>query len=197
MEHSGQPRDLFAQEPVGVARAVVPLVVVTDDRQLGGKAGDLGDDLGAQDRVRVHHLALIAGQPVLLEQDVVGHADLAHVVEQAAPLQSLHVPRIQAQHPADVGRDVADIAAVERRGRITLVHGPGQCLDGLSEHLAHLNEALIGQPDHVHGQSVERSCPPPDSLIGLGHQPSERREGNKAGEDPAIAASNDRGERRL
>ena len=46
---------------------------------------------GAQDRMRVHDHPLLAGQPLLLEQDAVRDADLADVVEQAAPLERLEL----------------------------------------------------------------------------------------------------------
>ena len=62
----------------------------------------------AQDRVRVHDHPLLAGQPVLLEQDVVRHADLADVVEQAAPLEGLELGSLHPHHPPDVDRDLLD-----------------------------------------------------------------------------------------
>ena len=59
----------------------------------GGQLGDRRDDLGAQDRVRVHDHPLLAVEPVLLQEDRVRDADLADVVEQAAPLQGLELAR--------------------------------------------------------------------------------------------------------
>ena len=50
VEDPGELGDLVTDEPVGVAGAVVPLVVVADDRQLGGELRDRGDDLRTQDR---------------------------------------------------------------------------------------------------------------------------------------------------
>ena len=61
-----------------------------------------GDDLRAQHRVGVHDHPLLAVEPLLLEQDVVGHADLADVVEQAAPLERLELGLGQAHRPPDV-----------------------------------------------------------------------------------------------
>src|SRR5206468_3012070 len=79
-------RDVLALEAVGIARAVEPLVVVADDRDLRAEllylAGDARPDLG----VAVHLDALVAAEAGLLEQDGVAHPDLAHVVEEAAPL---------------------------------------------------------------------------------------------------------------
>ena len=57
---------------------------------------------------------LFLGQPLLLEQDGVRHADLADVVEQAAPLERLEVRLVQAHRPPDVARD--------------LLHAPGVLL---------------------------------------------------------------------
>ena len=44
-----------------------------------------------EDRMRVHDHPLLPGQLLLLQQDVVGDADLADVVEQAAPLERLQL----------------------------------------------------------------------------------------------------------
>ena len=71
----------------------------------GASLRDRRDDLGAQDRVRVHDHPLVAVQPVLLQEHVVRHADLADVVEQAAPLQRLQLVIVDPHHPPDVDRD--------------------------------------------------------------------------------------------
>ena len=91
VEDARELRDLVADEPVRVAGAVVPLVVVADDRQLRRQLRDRRDDLRAQHRVGVHDHPLVAGEPLRLQQDVVRHADLADVVEQAAPLERLEL----------------------------------------------------------------------------------------------------------
>ena len=80
-----------ADQSVGIAGAVEPLVVMANDRQLGRQLLDRPDDLLALDRVRVHDHALFLGQRARLEQDRVGDADLADVVQQAAPLERLQL----------------------------------------------------------------------------------------------------------
>ena len=71
----------------------------------GGELRDRRDDLRAQDRVRVHDHPLLAVEPLLLQQDVVRHADLADVMEQAAPLEGLQLGVAHAHHPPDVDGD--------------------------------------------------------------------------------------------
>ena len=44
-------------------------------------------------RVGVHRDPLLAGQLALLQEDVVGHADLADVVQEPAPLQGFQLRR--------------------------------------------------------------------------------------------------------
>ena len=60
------------------------------------------DDLRAEHRVRVHDHPLLALEALLLVEDVVRHADLADVVEQAAPLERLEVRFAQTHLPPDV-----------------------------------------------------------------------------------------------
>ena len=71
-------------------------MVVADDRQLRRELGDRRDDLRAQDRVRVHDHPLLAVEALLLLQHVVGDADLADVMEQAAPLERLQLGVVDA-----------------------------------------------------------------------------------------------------
>ena len=47
-----------------------------------------------------------------------------------------------------------------RRVRVALVHGLGQRPDGLGEHLAHLDEALVGQPGRVQRHREQERRPP-------------------------------------
>ena len=110
-------------------------------------------------RMGVHHHPLLAGQPLLLQQDAVRHADLADVVEQAAPLEGLQL-RLRYVHLApDVDRDLLDPLAVLAGERVALVDGPRQRPDGLREHLAHLDEPVVRHPGRVERQSEEQASP--------------------------------------
>ena len=102
---------------------------------------------------------LLAGQPVRLEQDVVRHADLADVMEQAAPLERLELPGrcTRITRPMSTAISLHPLAVLARV-RVALVHGLGQGPDRLREHLAHLDEALVRQPGRVERQrEQERS----------------------------------------
>ena len=89
MEDPRKLRDLVTHQPIGVTRPVVPLVVVPDDRELGGEPSHRRDDLGTLRGMGIHEDPLVTRQSLGLEEDRVRHADLAHVVEEAAPLQRL------------------------------------------------------------------------------------------------------------
>ena len=78
----------------------------------GRELGDRRDDLRAQDRVRVHDHPLVLVEPLLLEQDAVRDADLADVVEQAAPLERLELGVGDVHDPPDVDGDLLDPMAV-------------------------------------------------------------------------------------
>ena len=82
--HDPRPdRDLGAGEAVGIAAAVVPLVVVEHDRRrVAQRAGLLEDDL-ADLRVLRDDPPLGRGEVARLGQDLVGDRELAEVVEQA------------------------------------------------------------------------------------------------------------------
>jgi len=73
--------DLVAAQAIGIARAIVALVVPADDGlQVPGEL-DGGEQLEAPDRVQLHHLELFARQRARLVQDFVRHAHLPQVVE--------------------------------------------------------------------------------------------------------------------
>ena len=161
MEDSSQRGDLVAHQSIGIARSVEPLMVVEDDRQLPGQVRDRPDDLRAQDRVRVHLGALVAREPLLLEQHRVRHTDLADVVEEAAPLERLQVLLAHLHRPPDVHGDLLDPPAVVARELVSLVHRRRQAADRLREHRADFDEAAIGEPARVHRHGEQDRRPPP------------------------------------
>ena len=153
-------RDLVADQPVRVARAVVPLVVVADDRQLGGELRDRGDDLRAEDRVRVHDHPLLAGQAFLLEQDVVRARRSCRRRGAGRP-----TPGPRARHrETRITRPMSTAISLtrwlcSRRVRVALVDGLGQRADRLREHVAHLDEPLVRQPRRVQRHREQQRSP--------------------------------------
>ena len=85
-EHARGERDRVAREAVRVARAVPALVVVADDELALAEEVDVAQDLRADHGVAAHQRVLLLGQRAGLEQDRVGHGDLADVVQQEAEL---------------------------------------------------------------------------------------------------------------
>ena len=90
--HDPRPdRDLAAGEAVGIAAAVVPLVVVEHDRRrVAQRAGLLEDDL-ADLRVLRHDPPLGRREVAGLGQDLVRDRELAEVVEQARGADALEL----------------------------------------------------------------------------------------------------------
>ena len=76
-------RDVVALEPVGVARAVVALVVVAHHRADPRQQLDVGDDAVADGRMAAHDAHLGVVELRRLAQDLLGDADLADVVQEA------------------------------------------------------------------------------------------------------------------
>src|SRR5438105_10424824 len=86
-DDAGQLRDGGARESVRISSAVIALVVVADDRQKAGPRAQRGDDVLADDRVQVHRDLLVGVQRPWLEEDRVGDADLADVVDEPAAVE--------------------------------------------------------------------------------------------------------------
>ena len=82
---------LSPARPFGVAAAVPTLVVVPDDWQHGLKGAHRTADLLAFEGVFLHDLPLFFCQPSWLEQDFVGYADLADVMQVSATVQGHQV----------------------------------------------------------------------------------------------------------
>src|SRR4029078_7425792 len=77
-------RDVLALLAVGIARAVPPLVRVTDDRNDRAQELDGLEDPCAEQRGLLHDLPLLLSERPALREDRRGHADLAERVEQRA-----------------------------------------------------------------------------------------------------------------
>ena len=184
MEDPSELGDLIADESIRVARAVVPLVVMADDRQLRGKLGDRRDDLRAQDRMRVHEHPLLTVQAVRLQQDMVRHADLADVVQQATPFERFELSVVDPHHPADIDRDLLDPLAMPRGVRVALVDRLRKRPDGLREHVAHLDEPLRRHARRVQRQREQQRRPPLDRIHD-GHEPPKGTEGEDRGRSPS------------
>lgn len=103
-------RDRLAGEPVGVARAVPALVVRQRDLAPHGedRVGGLGEDLRAHERVTLHLRALLVRERARLEEDRIGHAELAHVVH--------------GRREEQAARDIAPHAHLRRDGLCVEAH---------------------------------------------------------------------------
>src|ERR671919_2297175 len=90
--------DVVASKPVGIPRAVEPLVMVTDQLDGRGEEGHWGDDLRADHGVRSHDVPLGDAERPRLAQDVLGDAHLPDVVEEE-PVPESRRPREVAVDP--------------------------------------------------------------------------------------------------
>jgi hypothetical protein len=118
-EDAGRARNLFPFERVRVAEAVPAFVVVANDWDDRIREVDLFENLRADGRVNLHPLELGRGEFARLVQDVIGHGQLAHVVQQRARLQGFDLGRRQAEDAAQarcVNLHAADVAV----GRLIL-----------------------------------------------------------------------------
>ena len=81
-EDAGAERDLFAFEAARVAAAVPFLVVAVGDVERPLQVGDRLEHLPGVGGMHVHERPLVVGQRVGLEQDAVGDAHLADIMQQ-------------------------------------------------------------------------------------------------------------------
>src|SRR3990170_1144876 len=90
-------------EAVGVAAAIVVLVVVGDYRRRGRQVGKATRYPGADLRVRLDHRPLLFAEAAGLLQHIVRHGELAHVVEESGLLNKLLLPHAQSHLRGDLG----------------------------------------------------------------------------------------------
>ena len=106
-------RDALAREPLGVARPVVVLVVVTYGRCDLLHLGHGGEQARAALGVEADDGALLFVERGGLEQDGVGRADLAHVVQEGGQARAVRAGSALETHaPADGRRVAADAPRV-------------------------------------------------------------------------------------
>ncbi len=114
------PIGMCGPRPERVAGAVVVLVVVAgpgrDRLHLGGL-----EDAVAELRVHPQLHPLVVRELVALQEDLVGDADLAHVVQQARAVDELHGRLVEAHRARDRRRVDRDHLGVVARVRILLV----------------------------------------------------------------------------
>ncbi len=82
-------RNVVARQPLRIALAVPPLVMAEDQRRHRIRERHGGDDLRADLRMDADLLELFLRQRSGLRQDVLGHGELADVVEQRRRLDAL------------------------------------------------------------------------------------------------------------
>src|SRR5499427_982012 len=119
--HVGDGHDARAQgnrragKPVGVAAAIVALVMVADDQRAVGEELERGHDLGAGERVPSHHAPLVVGERTGLAQDALGYGDLAKVVEESRVRDGRRLPAPAACRLGEPTREGGDTIRVTSR----------------------------------------------------------------------------------
>ncbi len=110
-QDSGRDRDLFPLQSLGIARAVD--VFVVGEHGLGDViVHRIEDQLEALLRMAANHSPLLLGQGRLLQEDVVGNRQHAHVAQQRRQPQPLQIVDQQSHLGADRHRQVGGADAV-------------------------------------------------------------------------------------
>ncbi len=119
-------RDLVSLQPLRVAASVPALVVAARDLlghldQLGLRAGE---NARADRRVRLHLLPLGGIELPRLQQDLVGDADLADVVQRACVAQQVRLARRSCRPRGRAARRAGPCARCARRSRRRAIPPP-------------------------------------------------------------------------
>jgi len=129
-QDAGRQRDVAAGQAVGVAVAVVVLVVVAHDPGDRLQARDLPDQRRAGNGVVLDHLALVVLQWAGLEQDGVGDAHLADVVQPGREAQVAQLAPLQPQPLTDPARQLDDAVGVLARRAVAQPERAREHVDG-------------------------------------------------------------------
>ena len=127
----------------GIALAVPALVVAQDQRRHRIRERHRADDVGADLRMRANLLELFGRQRTRLRQDVLGHRELADVVQQRRGLHALDLVLGHAERARDRGRVELHAADVRLRGLILGVDGQRQRFDRREVQIRHLANVTL------------------------------------------------------
>ncbi len=94
-EHASPERDLVPRKGIAVARAIEPGADVFDDRQNGGFGAGVAKDLDGHAARLLEGRDFVTVQGARLEEDLVRHADHAHVVQQGGYLERVALRNVQ------------------------------------------------------------------------------------------------------
>ena len=142
-QDAGAERNRFAPEPARIALAVPPLVMAEDQRRDRIRERHRADDVGADLRMGADLLELFRRQRPRLREDVLGHRQLADVVQQRCRLDALDLVVRHAHGPGDGGGIELDAADVRLRGLVLGVDGEGQRFDRRQVQVRHLADVAL------------------------------------------------------
>ena len=138
-------------EAARVALAVPPLVVAENQRRHGIRKRHAADDLGADLRVDADLLEFLLRERPGLRQDVLGHGQLADVVQQRRRLHALNLVVAHAERAREAGGVHLNAPDVALRRLILGVDGERQRFDRGQVEIRDLPHVplLILNPAHV------------------------------------------------
>src|SRR3954470_9259569 len=149
-------RDVVRAEALRVAAAVPALVVVEDDVHDDLRQPERAHDARADLRVPAHDLPLVLRERAGLGEDVLGHADLADVVQQAAEEELLGAPDLGVDDLGQLRRQPAHAAQVAARDRVLRLDGCGEALDDRAGAAARPRAVAATRLREQHGVEVNR-----------------------------------------
>ena len=154
-DDAARERDVLARAALRIAAAVPVLVLAQDDLRDVAEARHPLEHLGPAQRVLLHHVPFVLVQRPGLQQDRVGDADLADVVQARGEGELRERRLVQFEPLAELAGQLHHVLGVVPRVVVAHVDRLGERLDagadGQLEVLAHLrllerHRAHVGEP---------------------------------------------------
>ena len=149
-EDARAERNVVAPKSGGIALAVPPLVMAQNQRRHRIRERHRAHDVGADLRMRADLLELLGRQRTRLREDVLGHRELADVVQQGGRLDALDFVLRHAHRARDRRRVELDAPDVRLRRLILRVDRERQRFDRRQvqvRHLPHVTLLVFDAPE--------------------------------------------------
>ena len=197
--------DGFAFQAVRITRAVPFFVVGADNGHHGIRELDAIQYLRAHDRVNFHFLELFRGEAPRLRENVLGHGELANVVEHRGGANGVQMVRVQAKLLGNLDRVDLHSPQMIVSGVILRFDCQGKRFDGaqvkrgnfLGVLLLRLGVLLlrfkavqvgpVGAVDQINDGEGEKTELPADQPVDGAHPTSDQRTEQIIREGPQIA----------
>src|SRR5215469_9909133 len=153
-----------ADEPIGIAAAIMTLVMVADDESAVGEELERRHDLGAGERVASHDAPLVVREWSGLAQDALGHRDLAEIMEKPCVSDGHRLAAPAARGEGEAARESSHAIRVSSRVLVLGLERVGEAEQALEDRALQPTVRLL-EVDRVGERLLIGS---PELVVGAG-----------------------------